>query len=599
MKKSFNNVDLNEKNVDPKYFLFYQLWLELTDEKTLDTYQFKIMNTISSLEELKKVLIQRLNRHHSDNKNIEECSKELLQLVGRDYVLKEQYPIIKNRLLSHLSLKCDTDATQRTLIHQIDYCLKIIKKDYFQKLMLSLEESIENNGISEIIGKTNQLVSYCVARGWSAKALGKLISILNDTRSHPENWNHFKNRMLNENLDEYRICIPLCIRPISAAGQKNIEALEKVKIRICDMGISLVDGQNIIDEYPNLQENVKSNQPYVDIREKSYDVYSASHRAISTYANVLNALSFYNLVEAWNIRDVSWIAVNTTNGYKCLLKSRDLYSTYDYLEGASRIFRSSEELDKSTKGTLKAKLRATYSYANIGKVSYAQEDKYINLWVALESLCRTDMYPNIISNVLETVPAALCSKYIYRCIRNFAEDCLRCGVNFDLSVKNIQLKHPDKKKVVEEIISALNNNELYNEMLDKCAVNSLLSERCKEMYKLATDAEIMFSRIDQHYSNVKWQLSRLYRIRNEIAHSALNDTVSLLQYIEHLEDYLTTFVSEIIQCWEDHRDSDVEEIFEMIKDNYREYSDIRGAKKNANPKTLLGDLRETGIIALI
>lgn len=592
-------MDLNEKNVDPKYFLFYQLWLELTDEKTLDTYQFKIMNTISALEELKKVLIQRLNRHHSDNKNIEECSKELLQLVGKDYVLKEQYPIIKNRLLSHLSLKCDTDATQRTLIHQIDYCLKIIKKDYFQKLMLSLEESIENNIISEIIGKTNQLVSCCVARGWSAKALGKLISILNDTGSHPENWNHFKNRMLNENLDEYRICIPLCIRPISAAGQKNIEALEKVKIRICDMGISLVDGQNIIDEYPNLQENVKSNQPYVDIREKSYDVYSASHRAISTYANVLNALSFYNLVEAWNIRDVSWIAVNTTNGYKCLMKSRDLYSTYDYLEGASRIFRSSEELDKSTKGTLKAKLRATYSYANIGKVSYAQEDKYINLWVALESLCRTDMYPNIISNVLETVPAALCSKYIYRCIRNFAEDCLRCGVNFDLSVKNIQLKHPDKKKVVEEIISALNNNELYNEMLDKCAVNSLLSERCEEMYKLATDAEIMFSRIDQHYSNVKWQLSRLYRIRNEIAHSALNDTVSLLQYIEHLEDYLTTFVAEIIQCWEDHRDSDVEEIFEMIKDNYREYSDIRGAKKNANPKTLLGDLRETGIIALI
>ena len=78
MKKSFNNVDLNEKNVDPKYFLFYQLWLELTDEKTLDTYQFKIMNTISALEELKKVLVQRLNRYHSDNKNIEECSKELL-----------------------------------------------------------------------------------------------------------------------------------------------------------------------------------------------------------------------------------------------------------------------------------------------------------------------------------------------------------------------------------------------------------------------------------------------------------------------------------------------------------------------------------------
>ncbi len=37
MKKNFNNV----KNVYTNYFLFYKLWLELTDEKTLDTYQFK------------------------------------------------------------------------------------------------------------------------------------------------------------------------------------------------------------------------------------------------------------------------------------------------------------------------------------------------------------------------------------------------------------------------------------------------------------------------------------------------------------------------------------------------------------------------------
>lgn len=119
------------------------------------------------------------------------------------------------------------------------------------------------------------------------------------------------------------------------------------------------------------------------------------------------------------------------------------------------------------------------------------------------------------------------------------------------------------------------------------------------MRELATDAEVMFKRIDNHYLNVKRQLSRLYRIRNEIAHSALNDRTSLLQYIEHLEDYLTTFVSEIVQCWEKHQDSEAEEIFEMIKDNYREYTDIRTAKKKANPIMLLDGLRTTGIIALI
>ena len=168
-----------------------------------------------------------------------------------------------------------------------------------------------------------------------------------------------------------------------------------------------------------------------------------------------------------------------------------------------------------------------------------------------------------------------------------------------MSTKNLQLKHPDKAKVVKDIISALNDNQLYQEILDKCTVNNLLIERCKEMHNLATDAETMFGRIDSHYLNVKRQLSRLYRIRNEIAHSALNDTTPLLQYIEHLEDYLTTFVSEIVQCWEKHRDSDVEEIFEMIKDNYREYSDIRSAKKQTNSKPLLDNLRTTGIISLI
>lgn len=43
MKKNFNNADLIRKDVDPKYFLFYQLWLELTDEKTLDWIDVQLM----------------------------------------------------------------------------------------------------------------------------------------------------------------------------------------------------------------------------------------------------------------------------------------------------------------------------------------------------------------------------------------------------------------------------------------------------------------------------------------------------------------------------------------------------------------------------
>ena len=109
----------------------------------------------------------------------------------------------------------------------------------------------------------------------------------------------------------------------------------------------------------------------------------------------------------------------------------------------------------------------------------------------------------------------------------------------------------------------------------------------------------MFNRIDRHYINVKRQLSRLYRIRNEIAHSALKDGVSLIRYIEHLDDYLSSFVSEVVMCWEKSSESNIEHIFEIIKDNYRAYTDIRNAKKGVQPLTLLSSLRDTGIISMI
>lgn len=192
----------------------------------------------------------------------------------------------------------------------------------------------------------------------------------------------------------------------------------------------------------------------------------ASHSAISKIANALNILSFYRLTEPWNIRDISWLAVNTSNEYVKLFKSKDLYSTYDYLEGAYKIFSASKELDRNAEQSLRTKLQATYSYANMGKVSYAQTEKFMNTWVALESLCRTDMYENIIENVLQTVPPALCLRYIYRCFRNFVEDCRRCDIDFQFSNISIDLRQTSKEKLVEEIITVLNDRVVYQELLD-------------------------------------------------------------------------------------------------------------------------------------
>lgn len=203
MVKNCNNADLAESNIDSKYYLLYQLWKELTAKKTLDTYQFRLMNTLSALNELIKVINQRLERIHSSNHNIEDCKSETMEIVKDDLVLQEYYPIVRTRLLSHLNEKADTDAQQRVLRHQLDYALATLKPYYFEKLVDSLKNSIDQGYSAAIISKTNQLVSCCSSRGWSNEALYSVIGTLYGSKTDLLAWEKFKNKLCSTETEEY------------------------------------------------------------------------------------------------------------------------------------------------------------------------------------------------------------------------------------------------------------------------------------------------------------------------------------------------------------------------------------------------------------
>lgn len=397
--------------------------------------------------------------------------------------------------------------------------------------------------------------------------------------------------------DEYHVLIPLKVRII--ANKAPHESFEgKLIENIISMGISVLSVEELSAAYIYIND-FSPDVKYLDVSVLALDYYAASHIALSKYANILNMFSFYNIIEAWNIKDISWHAINISLQQWKKMNSKGLYGTYTYLEGAVKIYRESLSIAQG-EGILKARLNATYSYANMSRASYAIEEKYMNMWVALESLCRSDVYDNIISNVLETVPAALCNRYIYRKYRNFAEDCIRCGVDLKFTTRTYQIKNPDKNQLAKDILSIFKNTYLYTELLDKCRVNSLLSYRCMELHEQAVDGERMVSSIMMHYKNVRQQLSRLYRIRNAIAHTAALEDVQMVRYIEHLEDYLSEFVAEVIRTTEEKNTDQIEIIFEMIKDNYQQFVDLaNGKKKNGKYLVLEDGLFCTGILNLI
>lgn len=597
MKNNTNDVELLQRGIDEKYLVLYQVWKELTDFRTLDSYQYRIMNSLSAISELVDVLNNRLRRIHTSNHNINECKAETMSIIKEDPVLKKHYFTYWNALISHLSEKVESDAQQRAMRYQLEYIYNQIAIDYFEKLVDELENSLNTRDIKGIVENANRVVSNCVTRGWSTTALYDFADILVDSNRDDSKWDIFKEKILKSQPDEYHVLIPLKVRII--ANKVTHESVEEKLIEnIKSMGINVLSIEEINATYSYIN-GFSADTKYLDISILAFDYYSAAHIALSKYANILNMFSFYNVIEAWNIKDISWNAVNISLQQGKKMSSKDLYGTYAYLEGAAKILRESLSIAQG-EGTLKARLNATYSYANMSKASYAIEEKYMNMWVALESLCRSDVYDNIISNVLETVPAALCNRYAYRKYRNFVEDCIRCGVDLRFSSQSYQIKNPNKYQLVKDILLIFKDEQLYSELLDKCKVNSLLAYRCTELHEQAVDSERMVNSIKKHYKSVRQQLSRLYRIRNAIAHTAAIEDVQMVRYIEHLEDYLSEFVAEVIRTTEEKNVDQIEIIFEMIKDNYRQFIDlVNGKKKNGKYLVLEDGLFCTGILNLI
>lgn len=160
----------------------------------------------------------------------------------------------------------------------------------------------------------------------------------------------------------------------------------------------------------------------------------------------------------------------------------------------------------------------------------------------------------------------------------------------------VDMEQTSKQKMVREMITVFKDDALYIELQEKCRVNALLSKRVEDVRKLMTDLSYAKRKIENHYRHIYWQIQRLYRIRNEIAHAALREQASLIVYLEHLYHYLSTYISEIVTCLSEKKLETMEEALCLIKDNY----DVFMALSDESDCDLLeNNVLETGIIDLI
>ena len=72
MLSNSNDSRLRQKNVDNKYIFFFQRWQELLESRTLDMYQYNILNTYVACVELIDVIEKTMSGLLTSRINVEE-----------------------------------------------------------------------------------------------------------------------------------------------------------------------------------------------------------------------------------------------------------------------------------------------------------------------------------------------------------------------------------------------------------------------------------------------------------------------------------------------------------------------------------------------
>ena len=571
-----NDIELQRYNkVDQKYVFFYQRWQEMLESRTLDMYQYNILNSYVACKELEDVIEKTMSGLFISRQNIDDCKEEALFITKSDNVLVKYGCSLKKMLLSILGSKIegksrddlngDKSSAFYTSLNRLRYQLKaplrMLESNYLTYITNYLKESIDNADAQKTEEGIGCLISQCVYNGWSARGLFELSHFFKGPKNESEKWDDFLNRILSNPKKSFMIYYSLKLETLPGLDASSIRQI------IRDLGLEIEIGRDIESNNQVLLSKISPDTTYVIMEVSSTDSYAGVLSAINRLNSKLSIATFYNIINPWIANSPQIVVLDSTSSSVTNLKLTDIFKTYDYIDSNNRVFNYTKAIinDPKKEGVY-TKLGAAFAYTSLSRSALFQETKYLSLWIALESLMRTGQYNDIVSHIKQVLPEIMSTRYIYRIVRNFTDDCSRCGFIAAPSI-NIDMQLADKKDLVKKIIIAFRDSSMYTVLLQNCSQNSLLLYRCKEIHKLLNDSKEISMRIDHYTQKIKWHVQRLYRIRNEITHSAFKQDKSLIIYIEHLYAYLAQIVSEVVFCIMDKDIDSVEEALAYLKES--------------------------------
>jgi hypothetical protein len=177
--------------------------------------------------------------------------------------------------------------------------------------------------------------------------------------------------------------------------------------------------------------------------------------------------------------------------------------------------RDSTVLDRKSKDKLTGSLR----YFRLSNEAVSVEQRFLNLWIALEHLIRSGVrHKSIIEPMADFLPKTLALNHVHRLGRDVVENVRRLNIRLPF-----EIIPPFRNRNVPDLIELCRNEARLATLLNAVNQNPLLDFRLRQFSDIVTDPKRIKAAIDKNYRDINHHLARIYRIRNRIVHSAAHD----------------------------------------------------------------------------
>lgn len=546
-----NWADFNITEEAHKFF--FLRWKELFDESTSDTWQVRSCNFRTIIEELIdslevcKVFPQHLG-------NIEPLIYEAKQITQRDPIVKKYFPgvpsyleKIQNSFKSEKKQEGDENRTSsgeklNTLIRSTKVLLgrttnytKFLVEDIVALINRSPEDYKK-----ELYDLSMALAIEFTSRGYSTPFLRDSFQLFlqDKTKRFPNRVKLLTKKLLSEKetyFCSFIIAIPSELKELPDLSNTGIEFSS-------DLPTYDISNEQLHNFY---KQHQVEKTVIATIKIDALDPYAAERKAYEKLENIFSIIKLYVFDRNATLR-----------GSLRLVKSKDSHFCFGPDTSRQSYLRPSRTPELKTKDLLKLvdllkeydrdRLLSALQYHKLALSASTDEGQLVNLWIALESLIRSDG-GSIISAICKYIPCNLTIGYSYKIIKALSMDI------------NLYWKKRDiTKHGILSTKSYITPSDLLRTLLEKDG-----SPKTKALYDLVSNSPLLIYRVylfkdnyfkdkkslytllEKHKENVEWQLRRIYRARNYVIHRGVCKP-GTSQLIQHLHTYLVATIHNII-----------------------------------------------------